>query len=276
MATFKYLRCHSLDEAIDLLATHARQARILAGGTDLLVSIRDGLESPRYLIDIKPIAELHTLALEDGLLRIGASVTVNQLIDFEHLPAGMDAITEAASCLASYQIRNRATVGGNICNASPACDLGPPLLVLGAKVETISKRGRRTIPIEDFFEDVKVTRLEPDEIVTAILIPSPRGGVSTFLKRSRIKGHDLAVVNAAGAVTKDGNLRMAFGAVAPTPILVDDFNGARLDDTARIVDVLMNAISPIDDVRASAVYRKYMVEALAKKILETLMNRLQG
>jgi len=275
MFSFRYLRATSLDEALNLLQKYGSDARILAGGTDLLVNLQDGVEQPGYLIDIKPISEMHRIWLaSDGTLHIGAGVTINRLFDFPDLPESMHAIRQAAGSLGSYQIRNRATVGGNICNASPACDLGPPLLVLGAQLRAVSKRGDRTIPIKEFFKGVKTTCLEPGEIITEIIVPLAQDTHSVFLKRSRIKGHDLAIVNAAGALSQEGNLRIALGAVAPRPLLFEDFDGATFKERSSILEVIQRSIAPIDDVRGSAVYRRYMVEVLVTEIIERLADRL--
>ena len=275
---FDYLKAASLDQAVDLLNDYGPQARVLAGGTDILIAMSDGLISPQYLVDIKGIPELSVIHVDSrGDLRIGACVTVNRLAEFTGIPRGMDAIREAASLLATYQIRNRATVGGNLCNASPACDLGPPLLVLDARLRVISKQGERLIPLKDFFTGVKTTCCGPCEVITEILVPSDKVGASAFLKRTRIRGHDLAIVNGAAAVGDSGGhgggLRLALGAVAPMPLLLDGFDGVGLDERGGIIEAARESISPIDDVRGSSRYRRYMVDYLVERLLDILTQR---
>jgi carbon-monoxide dehydrogenase medium subunit len=274
---FTYLRATSVPEALGLLSDHGPEAHVLAGGTDLLISMKDGLCRPKFLIDIKHVPELGSIQVQaDGGVSVGACVTVNQLLEFTDLPAGMAALREAGSCLATYQLRNLATVGGNICNASPACDLGPPLLVLGAQVKAVSGTGERLIPLRDFFESVKVTCLGQHEIVTEILLPPADGTVSAFRKRQRVRGHDLATVNVAGALDDRKGLRLGLGAVAPRPLLVEISNGSSLAESDSIVSRALGAISPVDDVRSSAVYRSHMTRLLVNEILGGLRDGMKG
>jgi CO/xanthine dehydrogenase FAD-binding subunit len=273
---FRYLRPERLDEALSLLNDYGGKARVLAGGTDLLIGMHDGTHAPECLIDIKGIDQLHTLGFtEDGSLLIGACVTVNRLIESDVTAGPMQAIREAASVLATYQVRNRATVGGNLCNASPACDLGPPLLVLGARLRLVSAQGERLVPLKEFFSGVKATSCESCEIVTEIVIPAMRGTVSAFLKQGRIRGHDLAVVNAAGALGDGGGLRLALGAVATTPLLIDGIAGGGGSDRKKALDAVSASIAPIDDVRGSSVYRTQMARLMTAKIIDLLGQRLK-
>jgi probable selenate reductase FAD-binding subunit len=275
---FGYLRPETLAEALRALDDYAGDARVLAGGTDLLVSMKDGTANPKYLIDIKHIPELRACEVAGDLsLRIGACATVNELLGFAALPAGMAALREAASWLATNQVRNRATVGGNLCNASPASDLAPPLLVLGAKVVARSVKEERAIPLKDFMTCPKGTCLAKHELVTEIVVPAAQGTRSGFAKRTRIRGHDLSVVNAAAALGGkgklaggEGHLRVALGAVAPTPLLFEGFDGMNPADEAGIMKVIRAAIAPIDDVRGSGAYRARMVEVLVGDLLRRL------
>jgi carbon-monoxide dehydrogenase medium subunit len=269
------LRPATLGEALRAIDDYAGEARILAGGTDLLISMKDGAANPKYLIDIKLIPELRKLEVAaDSSLTIGACVTVNELLGFARLPSGMAALREAASWLATNQVRNRATVGGNLCNASPACDLGPPLLVLGASLRALSAKGERVIPLKGFITCPKGTCLLKQELVTEIVVPSAEGTVSGFAKRTRIRGHDLSVVNAAAALRggpKAGrNLKIGLGAVAPTPLLIEAFDGIDPGDEAAIMKVILAAIAPIDDVRGSGLYRQSMVRVLVSDLVRRL------
>jgi CO/xanthine dehydrogenase FAD-binding subunit len=178
--------------------------------------------------------------------------------------------------LATNQLRNRATVGGNVCNASPACDLGPPLLVLGGLVRAVSPAGERSIPLKDFFSGVKCTCCAPDEIVTHVLVPAPgEARASAFRKRQRLKGHDLAVVNAAASYGKSGGLKVAVGAVAETPVLIGGLDGAGPDDRIKVLETVMSSISPISDVRGSREYRVKMVEFLVGELLDELSGKIK-
>lgn len=289
LPAFCYERAVSVDEAVDLLARYGPDARILAGGTDLLIGIEDGTIPARRVIDVKGIPDLHGISVsESGETSIGACTTINEIIEAGNLPPGTAAVIEAASVLATYQIRNRATVGGNICNASPACDLGPPFLVLKACLRMVSGGGERTVPLRDFFSGVKQTCCGPEELVTHITLPPLNGTVSAFRKRQRIGGHDLALVNAAAAFSGDGGssspgkgksagggksptgLRIAVGAVATTPLVIDGFDGLGPGDAKKVVRKVMDSISPIDDVRSSRRYREGMVGFLIRELLGTL------
>jgi carbon-monoxide dehydrogenase medium subunit len=268
---FRYLKPATLGETLDLLDEHGPQARLLAGGTDLLVGLGDGSSSASHLIDIKALRKLQGIGVEGGTLRLGACVTVNRLLEFDRLPRECDALRSAASRLATYQIRNRATVGGNLCNASPACDMGPPLLVLDAKLRAVSRQGERLIPLKEFFEGVKVTCCGPCEVITEVLVPIAGGAVTAFMKRTRIKGHDLSLVNAAGAYNGE-TLRIAVGAVAQTPILVEIPGDTNLSDRYGITKTVLDSVSPIDDVRSSKTYRTAMVEF----VVEALLDRIEA
>lgn len=277
---FRYHRAETVDEALGLLGEYSPDARILAGGTDLLVTMKDGVCAPRHLIDVKAIPELRVMEVApDGGVSIGACVTVNEVLEFGPLPPGMAALRDAASVLATYQLRNRATVGGNISNASPACDMGPPLLVLGAEVNAVSPSGQRTVPLGEFFTAVKETCLAPGEVIRNIALPPPGDTVSAFVKRQRIRGHDLATVNVAAAAGGGRGLRLGLGAVAVRPVLLEglgEVGGAgigALRDAA--VKAALEASAPIDDVRSSAVYRRHMIELLVGKALDLLEARMR-
>jgi CO/xanthine dehydrogenase FAD-binding subunit len=273
---FRHFRPDTLEEALGLLESHGSEACIIAGGTDLLVGLDDGTVSTEYLIDLKGISELSEITLSSDGLRIGACVTINQLLESDYLTAGYRALRQAASRLATYQIRNRATLGGNLCNASPACDMGPPLLVFDARLQTISDSGERTIPLRDFFQGVKVTCCQPCEIVTKIIVPASEGTASAFAKRTRIRGHDLALVNGAAACENGSGLRLALGAVASTPILIPGLGGVGTRDRQRIMDIVLRAVSPIDDVRSSSEYRTAMVRHVVDSVLDGLTETAGG
>jgi carbon-monoxide dehydrogenase medium subunit len=259
-----------------LLKEHGPDVAILAGGTDLIIGLQDGTTCARHLIDIKAIPGFDEISVSDsGELVIGACVTINSLLEAE-VPTGMEAIAQAAGMLATNQLRNRATVAGNICNASPACDLGPPLLVMDGLVRAVSPAGERSIPLKDFFSGVKCTCCGQDEIVTHIMVPaSGEVRVSAFRKRQRLKGHDLAVVNAAASYSRSKGLKVAVGAVAETPVLIGGLKGVTPDDRIKVLDTIMNSISPIDDVRGSKEYRLKMAEFLVGELLDELSGKIK-
>jgi CO/xanthine dehydrogenase FAD-binding subunit len=261
----------AIDDAVTALKDYGRQARLLAGGTDLLVGMQDGLASPTYVVDIKHIPELRMIALsKDGALTIGACVTINRLAGFKGLPPGMEALRQAASVLGTNQVRNRATVGGNLCNASPACDLGPPLLVLGARLHLRSAGGERQVDLKDWFTCPKQTCLGESEMLVEIEVPAAEDTVSAFVKRQRIRGHDLALVNAAATLRGGKDLRIAVGAVAPTPLLIEGLKGLADGRHKDILRAVSAALAPIDDVRASGLYRKHMATHLVTELLAGL------
>lgn len=279
---FDYLRPKSVRELVNLLAEQGEDAKIFAGGTDLLVLMRDRAIRPKYLIDIKGIEELGELSYdEEKGLKIGATVNLNEIIKSDVVRERFGVLWSAANSLADPILRNRATLVGNICNASPAADMAPALLVLDAEVEVASKEGERTIPIQEFFIGVKRTSLKPGEFVCAVRVPNPpEGARGDYLKWGRTRGEDLAVVGVAGLAANSGKklVRIALSSVAPTPLLVPEVKGVfegggsleeQIDKAASIV---VEKISPISDVRAGKEYRLHMAEVLTKQILKQLLG----
>ncbi len=222
LGNFEYLRIRSIEEGCRALADAPGESAVLAGGTDLLVEIRNGIRSPQLLIDVKGLESLDAFEQNTTRTRIGASVSLNALIEQRAFREAHPALSEALLSIGTYQLRNRATLAGNLCNASPAADSAPVLLVLGAEVEIVGPDTHRTLPLARFFTGVKKTALQPGEIVTAILIPERPGLRTAFRKQQRIRGHDLAVVNVAGAFSaQDGTVTLAIGSCAPTPVVLD-------------------------------------------------------
>lgn len=264
---FSYISPASLDELLGFLAEHGDRANVFSGGTDLLVSIRSGLAKPRYVVDLKNVPELHEITFDetDGL-SIGACVTVNALLEFPVVQERYPILSRAGNELATYQLRNRATVVGNIVTASPCGDMSSPLLCLEATVELRSVRGTRSMPLAEFITGVKKTQIAPDEIVSRITVPTDQidaqGG---YRKLKRIKGHDLGVVSVA--LIKTGKTaRVAISSAAPTPVLLPDFP---LDaPVAEIQAKAQEMISPIDDVRCTKEYRSFMVDVFIRKLME--------
>jgi CO/xanthine dehydrogenase FAD-binding subunit len=265
---FNYFKPQSEIELIEQLSSSCQEAKILAGGTDLLIYMKQGLVDPRALIDIKGVSDYSKISTEiDGSVTIVASVTCNELIDNDCIRNHFPILVEAAKTLGSYQLRNRATVVGNICNASPAADMAGPFLVLGATIIVGNISGGREMPIKDFFISVKKTALKPGEFVKAIKVPSYfRNANSGYLKASRIKGHDLGICNVA-MCRVNGTLKVAIGSCAIKPVLLPDFDSTRAT-TDLVVGDAIKSINPINDIRGSKEYRQHMVKVFIKRLLE--------
>jgi carbon-monoxide dehydrogenase medium subunit len=247
----------------------------MAGGTDLLVLLRQGAISCDSVIDVKKLPGLSELRVTDDAVEIGAALPLNQILTAELPSPRFVALKQAAGELANSLLRNRATLAGNICNASPGGDMLPACLVLDASLCAVSPRGSRTIALKDFFVGVKRHVLEPDEIVTQLRFPIIPGA-SAYLKHKRIKGHDLAQVSVAGFLGEDGKLRLALGAVATTPLLLDDLGPADPASLAtrrnEIAEMAYSAARPIDDIRASGAYRSAMVRLLVGQIIDGFLG----
>jgi len=275
-----YVRVTSVLEGCGLLSEHDGRATVLAGGTDLLVNIRNGIVSPSVLVDIKGIAELTRWGSdrEKGLW-IGACVPVSAIVHAPQVRRGYRALAEAVGAIGSHQIRNRATIAGNLCNASPAADSVPALLVLDARAVVAGPSGERTLAVRDLCLGPKKTALRSGEILTTVLIPPVHPDTRTaFLKKRRVRGHDLATVNMAGYFhPRTGELRVAIGSCGPIPILLPSLGepvrpGTAVDEVAHELDeIAQAAISPISDLRGSAMYRRSLVSVFLNRLLQMLL-----
>jgi CO/xanthine dehydrogenase FAD-binding subunit len=283
MRAFAYERPASLAEAFALLAGGDGRARLLAGGTDLLIRLRDGTLRPDVVVDVKRIAELDDAIRIDGeRLVIGARTTMTEILGDPRVRRDFPALAEAASYVGSVQIRNRATLAGNLCNASPAADTAPALLVYDAAVVATGPGGTRRIPVDSWFVRSGVTTLAADEIGTAIELPLPDGPRgSAFLRRTRRRGHDLASVTMACAVSADGVARVAYGSVGPRPVLTRDGSGVLGDPSAEpearlgVLDGLFADVSPSPtSMRASPEYRLAMLRVLGLRGVDKAIERL--
>lgn len=284
MRAFAFEQPETLQDAVAILA-RAPNARLLAGGTDLIIRLRDGSIATGLVVDVKRIQELDASisAGPDGLL-IGARTVMTDIAADPRIRQGYTALAEGAAVVGSVQIRNRATLAGNVCNASPAADTVPALLVFGATVTVSGPGGDRRIPIHEVFIRSGVTTLRPGEIVTGIELPRPvdRWG-SVQLRRTRRRGHDLASVTLACAVLPSGETRLAYGSLGPRPLLVHDASGALADartpdgERSRILDTLLAEASPsAGSMRASPEYRLAMLRVLALRGVEIARARLLG
>jgi len=281
---FRCIRPTRVEEVIDLLEQHGEAAALLAGGTDLVVALRDRKIVPRVVIDLKRTNDLPpVISAVDGWLTIGATVPLSEIESHEIVRLRFPALAEAAAVVGSIQIRNRATLVGNICNASPAADTVPVLAVYGTVVKVLGPAGERHLPVVDFIKGNRRTALAPGEIVTAVSIPLPKQPFgAAFARMTRRRGVDLATVNLCCGVNHAGVTTFAFGAVSARPLLVRDAEGiladprAAADAKANALDCLIAKASPITDVRASAEYRRAMLRVLAQRVQRRAGERLAG
>ncbi len=281
---FEYLRPKTLEEALEMLSEHGENVAILAGGTDLIVDLRFRLKRPKYVMDIKGIKELHVLEYREGEgLVIGATTTLNEILRHDIVKKKYYALWEAISNMGDLAIRNRATLVGNICNASPAADSAPPLLVLNAKVELRSVEGSREVPLREFFVGVKKTVRKPNELVTKVHIPEPPKGAKGMYFKAVRTSEDLSLVGIAGLAANIEEpskriVRLAYASVAPTPVVIDEVEEVfRKDKPVKelireAVDVVKKRLSPITDVRATKEYRLHLIEYGTRYLLRLLFR----
>ena len=256
----------TLDEALRLKAEHP-DARFVQGGTDVMVELTFGHSRPPAIVDLSELAELRGFAEEDGTLRLGAGLTYTEAMQ-SPLASRVPALAEASRTVGSPQIRNRGTIGGNLGTASPAGDALPPLLAERAVVELASIRGTRALPLEEFLLGVKRTALAPDELVTGVRL-RPSGGAQTFMKVGPRNAMVIAICSLAVVVDTDrGEVRAAFGSAAVTVRRVT----VPLADAATLAERIAEAASPIDDVRATAAYRRHALGVLATRALERCLR----
>ena len=283
MRPFAYARPTNLADTVALLAADGPEARLLAGGTDLIIRLRDGSIRPRIVVDVKRIGELDgEIRQGDGTLTIGALTTMTAIAADERIRRDFTALAEGAAVVGAVQIRNRATLAGNISNASPAADTAPSLLVYGARVVVTGSAGPRRIPIDDWFVRSGVTALARDELVTAVELPIPAGRRgAVHVRRTRRRGHDLASVTLACAVHPDGVTRLAYGSLGPRPVLVGDDSGLLADGGASehakadLLDRLFADASPSPrSMRASPDYRLAMLRVLGLRAVRAAVGRL--
>ncbi len=283
---FEYYEPRSIEEALNLLSKFRDQAKILAGCTDLLVKMKTRQIEPRVIINIKKIPGLRYIIEDSEYVRIGALTTLRDVERSDIVRKYLPALHDAVKVMGSIQVRNMATLVGNLCNASPAADTAPPLLVHNARVIALSTRGKRVIPLEEFFKGPGVTVLEPDEMVVEIVAEKAVKGSSAFEKISRVSV-DLAIANAAiyAEISPEGFIeiaRVAVGSVAPRPLrarfLEEKIRGLRVGsiELKEALYEIDKEISPITDVRSTAEYRRYIIKVLLWNALERVYRRIKG
>lgn len=284
MKKFDYFRPETLDEVLSLLQQYGDGAMLIAGGTDVLVLMRQQAIAPRALVSLSAIPGLDQIR-DEGSLRIGALATHRMIEKSALVRKNFPPLADAAEVIASIQIRNVATLVGNICTAAPSADMAPPLLVLNAEARVVGKRGERRLPLESFFLGPGETRLAKDEILTEILVPPPLpGSAGCYLKLGRRKCVDLALVGVAVLLTMHPQskvcerARIALGAVSPTPIRAKEaeklLEGKLLDEQLirQAGECARGECSPITDIRSSAEYRREMVQVLVERAIKKSLN----
>jgi carbon-monoxide dehydrogenase medium subunit len=277
---FRYARPYQLSEAFDILDRYGRDASLLAGGTDLVVGLRKGRIAPRMIVDLKRISDLVPGIAETGeRISISAPTRLTEIIADRRIQEHFPALVEAARTVGSVQIRNRATLTGNICNASPAADTAPALLAYGAGVVLISRHGTRRLLLDEFLLGPRRTSLGAHEIAAAMEIPiTPARTGSQFARLTRRRGVDLATISLCCAVGAQVT-RFAFGAVGPKPFVMTDESGVLADpdsDPAARMGLLRDFVAqatPISDLRGSREYRQALLLALSQRALRSAIAR---
>lgn len=267
-----------MKEAFSILAKTKEGAKILAGGTDVIVSMREGKITPSHLVNIKRIAGLDKIGPSaGGGLSIGALATIGAVESSAIVRNAFPMLAEAAHQIGSLPVRNRATVGGNLCNSSPSADLAQPLVALGAIAKIAGPKGKRSVKLEEFFKGPGKTVLSRTEILTEIRIPNPpKDSFSAFLKHGPRQCMDIATVNAAIMVTMKGKVcveaRIVLGAVAPVPMRAKkaeaEIRGKLVEDNVvrKVGEIAAKECVPISDVRGSAGYRREVVNVLVRRL----------
>ena len=289
MRRFEYLEARTLRQASGMLQRHGEQARIVAGSTDFLVRWRAGFWHPEYVVNIQHVPGLGrvTFSRRNGL-RLGALVTIQTLEQHPAIRQHYPALAAAAASFAGVQVRNLATVGGNICNASPSGDTLPALMAYGAECRLSGPGGHRQVALDQLFTGPGRTVLNQDEILTEITLPPPGPNTgSLYIKHSPRGAMDIATVGVASALTVDRSgectdARIVLGAVAPTPLRAsaaeDLLRGRRIDAESlqAAAEQAMAQATPIDDVRGTARYRREMVGVLTRRTLERAAAEATG
>ena len=284
MRRFELALPRSVDEALRVLSDRGSDAKLLAGGTDLLPQMKNGLLKPACVIDLSGVASARALQADARGLRIGAAVAARTLERDATARATYTSLAESGALVGSVQIRNLATLGGNLCNAAPSADMAPPLLALDAEAVIVGPKGERRVPFADFFTGVRRTVLAPDELLLEIVVPAPgpRSG-GNYLRHTPRRELDIAVVGVASQLTLSNGVcskaRIALAAVAPVPLRARAAEQALEGKpvTAEAIELAaelaLGVAKPISDQRGSADYRRHLVRVLTRRTLRTALAR---
>ncbi len=288
MTDLRYEAPDSLDAAVALLAGASGNARVFAGGTDVIVQMYAEVNEPDLLVDIKNIPELGSISENGGAWQFGATVTGMEMLEHDALCKAWPGVIEGVALIGSIQIKGRATVAGNLCNASPAADSVPAIIAAGAVVSVVGPDGKRDIPVEQVVTGPGQTSLRKGEIVVSFSLPvrPPHSG-DCYLRLTPRTEMDIAIVGAGINLTLDDGgactaARVAIGAVAPTPLLVADaaaaLIGTRVDDEAldKMVEAVRAACNPISDKRGTREYRIKTAGVIARRAAEKALERAKG
>jgi CO/xanthine dehydrogenase FAD-binding subunit len=274
----------SVEECVKTLASRSG-AKTVAGGTDLLPQMKNGVLKPPVVIDLSGIAALRGVASANGAgLRIGACATARELELHKDVRTRYAALADGAALVGSVQVRNLATVGGNLCNAAPSADMAPPLMALDAEAVIASPRGERRVPLASFFQGVRRTVLAADELLVALIVPAPGAGSGgSYIRHTPRRELDIAVVGVASQVTVQNGrctkVRIALASVAPTPVHAtaaeQALQGQALTPELieRAAGLAVEAAKPISDQRGSAEFRKHLVKVLTRRTLTSALAR---
>jgi CO/xanthine dehydrogenase FAD-binding subunit len=286
--TFHYFKPTSITEALDLLNQYGDRAKIVAGGTDVMVQWKKRLMSPDYLISLRNIPELSFIECQ-GSLRIGSATTHRMLEISPEIRDNFPVIWDAVSSLGSVQVRNSATIGGNLCNAAPSADTAPPMLVLDAEVKIVSPERERSIPIDAFFKGPGRTVLEPGEIVKEFVIPEPLPNTGmAYWKHTRRKAMDLPILGVAVLISFADDFRtcskarIGLGVAAPTPMRTKEaeafLEGKVIDERVlnQAGEIASERARPRSTIRGSEWYRREMIRVLVKRTALICMARARG
>ncbi|PWE33890.1 oxidoreductase [Maritimibacter sp. 55A14] len=284
----RYEAPQTVESAVSILSATPAGCHVLAGGTDLLVRMRAGMSEPEVIVDIKRIAGMHEISAEEGGWRIGAAVCGAELGEHEGVCAAWPGVVEALELIGSTQVQGRATLAGNLCNASPAADSVPAMVAAGAVARVAGPDGTRDVAVQDVPTDPGKTSLGRGEFVTSIFLPArPERASDAYLRFIPRTEMDIAVVGCGVNLELDADgtctqARVALGAVGPKVILVEDaaaaLAGSALDDAAleRLAAACSQAASPIDDKRGTVAFRKHVAGVLARRAAIIARDRARG
>ena len=286
MRRFELVLPESVEACVKALAQGGGETKVLAGGTDLVPQMKNGVLKPTRVIDLSGIPRLRAIEAGNGQgIRIGSAVTARTLELDRAVRGNYLSLSESGALVGSVQVRNLATLGGNLCNAAPSADMAPPLLALDAEAVITGPKGERRVPIAAFFTGVRRTVLAPDELLVELAVPNPgpRSG-GNYLRHTPRRELDIAVVGVASQLTLGSNgvctkARIALAAVAPVPLRATaaeqalEGQAVTPERIARAADLAVEAAKPISDQRGSADFRRHLVRVLTRRTLTTALAR---
>jgi CO/xanthine dehydrogenase FAD-binding subunit len=287
---FDYFAPDSLEQAIAILRERGDGGKVLAGGTDLLVQMKEAGLHPSYVVSLRRLRELRGITFDESRgLRIGATTTMAEIEQHPVVQRRYPVLVDSARILGSVQTRNMATLGGNVCNAAPSADTAPPLLVMGAQAEIAGGDGRRQVPLEGFFSGPGQTILGRDDILVSFVIPTPAPRTGAYYERHTTRAEmDIAVVGIAALVTLEPKrdlireARIGLGAVAPTAVRAPEAEASLAgqppseEALKRAAELAAAAARPISDVRGSAAFRRYLVGVMTVRCLRQAVERARS